>query len=267
MINFDSEQDCFYQNDEIFGEAGATFEDDFSFRNDNSDLYIDEKGNINIKQNNTEQTIQDSTKTSSNTDKIIVVTKQRKSSKIKFKIKTNPILEEEINKIIINKMNINQEDKLKFLLDINPKDIRILKIKDELINDESKGEYIETTLNTQNFQKNLKSKKNFQFESILVESIILYKYRLNNQIIEIPVKNRKIKTIDEEVISNAASEDKTSSISGKIVELRNKEMIPFSLIDHLFLLFFHNLLLILPLMNHMLMLKIHHLFFLHYLKN
>ena len=40
-------------------------------------------------------------------------------------------------------MNINQEDKLKFLLDINPKDIRILKIKDELINDESKGKYIE----------------------------------------------------------------------------------------------------------------------------
>jgi hypothetical protein len=104
---------------------------------------MDEKGILNIKQNNTQQTIQDSTKTSSNTDKIIVVTKQRKSSKIKFETKTNPILEEEINKIIINKMNINQEDKLKFLLDINPKDIRILKIKDELINDESKGEYIE----------------------------------------------------------------------------------------------------------------------------
>ena len=103
----------------------------------------DEKGNINIKQNNTKQTIQDSTKTSSNTDKIIVVTKQRKSSRIKFETKTNPVLEEEINKIIINKMNINQEDKLKFLLDINPKDIRILKIKDELINDESKGEYLE----------------------------------------------------------------------------------------------------------------------------
>ena len=143
MINFNSEQDYFYQNDEIFGEAGATFEIDFSFRNDNSDLYMDEKGNLNIKQNNTQQTIQDSTKTSSNTDKIIVVTKQRKSSKIKFETKTNPILEEEINKIIINKMNINQEDKLKLLLDINPKDIRILKIKDELINDESKGEYIE----------------------------------------------------------------------------------------------------------------------------
>lgn len=143
MINFNSEQDYFYQNDEIFGEAEATFEDDFSFRNDNSDLYMDEKGNLNIKQNNTQQTIQDSTKTSSNTDKIIVVTKQRKSSKIKFETKTNPILEEEINKIIINKMNINPEDKLKFLLDINPKDIRILKIKDELINDESKGEYIE----------------------------------------------------------------------------------------------------------------------------
>ena len=143
MINFNSEQDYFYQNDEIFGEAEATFEDDFSFRNDNSDLYMDEKGNLNIKQNNTQQTIQDSTKTSSNTDKIIVVTKQRKSSKIKFETKTNPVLEEEINEIIINKMNLNQEDKLKFLLDINPKDIRILKIKDELINDESKGKYIE----------------------------------------------------------------------------------------------------------------------------
>ena len=143
MINFNSEQDYFYQNDEIFGEAEATFEDDFSFRNDNSDLYMDEKGIFNIKQNNTQQTIQDSTKTSSNTDKIIVLTKQRKSSKIKFETKTNPVLEEEINKIIINKMNINQEDKLKFLLDINPKDIRILKIKDELINDESKRKYLE----------------------------------------------------------------------------------------------------------------------------
>ena len=143
-INFDREPADYYQiDDDTFENFENRFEDEFSFRNDNSDLYMDEKGIFNIKQNNTQQTIQDSTKTSSNTDKIIVVTKQRKSSKIKFKIKTNPILEEEINKIIINKMNINQEDKLKFLLDINPKDIRILKIKDELINDESKGEYIE----------------------------------------------------------------------------------------------------------------------------
>ena len=143
-INFDRAQADYYQiDDDTFENFENRFEDEFSFRNDNSDLYMDEKGIFNIKQNNTQQTIQDSTKTSSNTDKIIVVTKQRKSSKIKFKIKTNPILEEEINKIIINKMNINQEDKLKFLLDINPKDIRILKIKDELINDESKGKYIE----------------------------------------------------------------------------------------------------------------------------
>ena len=143
-INFDREPADYYQNDDDTLENFENrFEDEFSFRNDNSALYMDEKGYLNIKQNNTQQTIQDSTKTSSNTDKIIVVTKQRKSSKIKFETKTNPILEEEINKIIINKMNINQEDKLKFLLDINPKDIRILKIKDELINDESKGEYIE----------------------------------------------------------------------------------------------------------------------------
>ena len=143
-INFDRAQADYYQiDDDTFENFENRFEDEFSFRNDNSDLYMDEKGIFNIKQNNTQQTIQDSTKTSSNTDKIIVVTKQRKSSKIKFKIKTNPILEEEINKIIINKMNINQEDKLKFLLDINPKDIRILKIKDELINDESKRKYLE----------------------------------------------------------------------------------------------------------------------------
>ena len=143
-ITFDREPADYYQiDDDTFENFENRFEDEFSFSNDNSDLYMDEKGCINIKQNNTQQTIQDSTKTSSNTDKIIVVTKQRKSSKIKFETKTNPILEEEINKIIINKMNINQEDKLKFLLDINPKDIRILKIKDELINDESKGEYIE----------------------------------------------------------------------------------------------------------------------------
>ena len=136
------------------------FDDEFSFSNDNSDLHTEEKGIFNIKQNNTQQTIQDSTKTSSNTDKIIVVTKQRKSSKIKFKIKTNPILEEEINKIIINKMNINQEDKLKFLLDINPKDIRILKIKDELINDESKGEYIEEK-NDKSYKRLLHNTKDF----------------------------------------------------------------------------------------------------------
>ena len=143
-IIFDRALADYYQNDDDTLENFENrFEDEFSFSNDNSELYMDEKGILNIKQNNTQQTIQDSTKTSSNTDKIIVVTKQRKSSKIKFKIKTNPILEEEINKIIINKMNINPEDKLKFLLDINPKDIRILKIKDELINDESKGEYLE----------------------------------------------------------------------------------------------------------------------------
>ena len=143
-INFDRAQADYYQiDDDTFENFENRLEDEFSFSNDNSDLYMDEKGCMNIKQNNTQQTIQDSTKTSSNTDKIIVVTKQRKSSKIKFETKTNPILEEEINKIIINKMNINPEDKLKFLLDINPKDIRILKIKDELINDESKGEYLE----------------------------------------------------------------------------------------------------------------------------
>ena len=143
-INFDSAQADYYQiDDDTFENFENRFEDEFSFRNDNSDLYMDEKGIFNIKQNNTQQTIQDSTKTSSNIDKIIVVTKQRKSSKIKFETKTNPVLEEEINKIIINKMNINQEDKLKFLLDINPKDIRILKIKDELINNESKSEYLE----------------------------------------------------------------------------------------------------------------------------
>ena len=143
-INFDRTLADYYQiNDDTFENFENRLEDEFSFSNDNSDLYMDEKGIFNIKQNNTQQTIQDSTKTSSNTDKIIVVTKQRKSSKIKFETKTNPVLEEEINKIIINKMNINPEDKLKFLLDINPKDIRILKIKDELINDESKGEYIE----------------------------------------------------------------------------------------------------------------------------
>ena len=143
-INFDREPaDYYHIDDDTFVNFENRFEDEFSFRNDNSDLYMDEKGIFNIKQNNTQQTIQDSTKTSSNTDKIIVVTKQRKSSKIKFEAKTNPILEEEINKIIINKMNINQEDKLKFLLDINPKDIRILKIKEELINDESKRKYLE----------------------------------------------------------------------------------------------------------------------------
>ena len=65
---------------------------------------------------------------------------------------------------------------------ITKEDINIKTFNSNEISHKMKTHFIETTLNTQNFQKNLKSKKNFQFESILVESIILYKYRLNNQI-------------------------------------------------------------------------------------
>ena len=65
----------------------------------------------------------------------------------------------------------------------------------------------DSTLNPQNFVKNLKSRKNYQFESILVESIILYKDRLKNQTLEIPVKNRKFKSTEEEIISNNENRD------------------------------------------------------------
>ena len=98
-----------------------------------------------------------------------------------------------------------------------------------------KIELKESTLNTQNFEKIRKSKNNFEFESILVESIILYKYRLTNQNIEIPVKNRQLKNTEEEIISNADNEDKNSSLSGKIVDLRNKEMITFYYYDNEFI--------------------------------
>ena len=68
----------------------------------------------------------------------------------------------------------------------------------------------------------LKLKNNFQFESVLIESIILYKYRTKVQNVEIPVKNYKLKNkIKEANISNDLGEgDKTSSISDNMTRLR-----------------------------------------------
>lgn len=93
----------------------------------------------------------------------------------------------------------------------------------------------ESTLNSQNFVKKLKSRKYFQFESLLVEAIILYKYRLKNKNIEIPVKNKEEKIGEEEIINNNASEDKSSSLSGKVIEGRNNEMITFYYYDNEFI--------------------------------
>ena len=125
--------------------------------------------------------------------------------------------------------NINKEQ----LQDINLLNLKTLNSNEMSV--KLKKDLNEETLNTQNFEKIRKSKNNYEFESILVESILLYKYRLKNQNIEIPVKNIKIKKKEEEIISNAGSEDVTSSLSGKIVELRNKEMITFYYYDNEFI--------------------------------
>ena len=95
-----------------------------------------------------------------------------------------------------------------------------------------------STINQENYEKNIRNKKiknNFQFESVLIEAIILYKYRLKNQNIEIAVKNRRIKRTNDEIISNAPSDDKTSSSDGKIMELRNHDMITFYYYDNEFI--------------------------------
>ena len=117
-------------------------------------------------------------------------------------------------------------------------DLNYLKLKTFNSNQTSKKLKIdlrESTLNTQKFEKIKNSKNNFQFESILIESIILYKYRLKNQIIEIPVKNRNSKKQEEDIVSNEGSEDKTSSLSGKLVKIRNNEMITFYYYDNEFI--------------------------------
>ena len=222
--------------------------------------YLQEKQKVNTNQNNSNNNVQypQDTIKAINEDEEIIWESDEEKEKFGFYLNYLSIYllylhdrnsmkkkrDNENKQIILNSIEYNYKNlysKIQKILgnfekpNITKEDINIKTFNSNEISHKMKTHFIETTLNTQNFQKNLKSKKNFQFESILVESIILYKYRLNNQIIEIPVKNRKIKTIDEEVISNAASEDKTSSISGKIVELRNKEMITFYYYDNEFI--------------------------------
>ena len=128
--------------------------------------------------------------------------------------------------------NVNEQNKQKEHLQNN---INFQTFNSNEISHKIENDFRGSTINTQNFVKNLKSRKNFQFESILVESIILYKYRIKNETLEIPVKNRKSKVAEEEIISNNESRDNTSSISKKIEELRNKEMITFYYYDNEFI--------------------------------
>ena len=81
--------------------------------------------------------------------------------------------------------------------------------------------------------KNHHLRNKFQFESILLESIVRYKYRERKENIEISVKNRELKhkTNDFET----TGEDKTSSISEKIIKLRTKNLINFYYYDNEFL--------------------------------
>ena len=161
------------------------------------------------------------------------------------KIKENKNNENSLNIVEYNYKNLFQ--KLEKLLGnyevLNSQneqiqDLNYLKLKTFNSNQISKKLKIdlrESTLNTQKFEKIKNSKNNFQFESILIESIILYKYRLKNQIIEIPVKNRNSKKQEEDIVSNEGSEDKTSSLSGKLVKIRNNEMITFYYYDNEFI--------------------------------
>ena len=128
--------------------------------------------------------------------------------------------------------NENEQDKLKEYLQNN---MNLPTFNSNLKSTKIDIDIRDSTLNPQNFVKNLKSRKNYQFESILVESIILYKDRLKNQTLEIPVKNRKFKGTEEEIISNNENRDNTSTLSEKIEELRNKEMITFYYYDNEFI--------------------------------
>ena len=135
-----------------------------------------------------------------------------------------------IQKLLGNEI---EQDKLKEFLQNNMNNLQTLKSTE--LSHRIEIDIRDSTLNNQNFVKNLKSRKNYQFESILVESIILYKYRLKNQTLEIPVKNRKFKGAEEEILSNNDNRDNTSTLSEKIEELRNREMITFYYYDNEFI--------------------------------
>jgi hypothetical protein len=135
-----------------------------------------------------------------------------------------------IQKLLGNEI---EQDKLKEFLQNNMNNLQTLKSTE--LSHRIEIDIRDSTLNNQNFVKNLKSRKNYQFESILVESIILYKYRLKNQTLEIPVKNRKFKGVEEEILSNNENRDNTSTLSEKIEELRNREMITFYYYDNEFI--------------------------------
>ena len=85
---------------------------------------------------------------------------------------------------------------------------------------------------------NRRIKNNFQFESVLVESIILYKYRTREQNVEIPVKNYRVKyKIKDPIYSNNTTGeiDKTSSNSSKIIKRRTNNLINFYYYDNEYL--------------------------------
>ena len=84
---------------------------------------------------------------------------------------------------------------------------------------------------------NHRVKNNYQFESVLIESIILYKYRTKEQNVEIPVKNKKVKNKTKMSITpNETGEtDKTSSLSDKIIKFRTNDLISFYYYDNEYL--------------------------------
>ena len=84
---------------------------------------------------------------------------------------------------------------------------------------------------------NRRIKNNFQFESVLIEAIILYKYRTKTQNVEIPVKNYKSKNkIKEAILSNDLGDgDKTSSMDYNMSRSRTNNLINFYYYDNEYL--------------------------------
>ena len=111
----------------------------------------------------------------------------------------------------------------------------------ELTQDNTNSNYIKYNLanvkysDLNNQESNTQTIKNsYLFESVLIEAIILYKYRTTTQNVEIPVKNYKLKNkIKEPTLSNDIGDgDKTSSISNNMSKLRSNNLIYFYYYDN-----------------------------------
>ena len=124
--------------------------------------------------------------------------------------------------------NENIKNKMERMTRHNPNSL-LNKIKNDI------NSYKISYLNHQDSKKH-QHRNRYQFESILLESIIRYKYRERKENIEISVKNRELKHKANDFYRNETTgEDKTSSISDKIIKLRTNNLINFYYYDNEFL--------------------------------